>query len=414
MKLLSRYATVCGLKIRKQWLLESFYPLPTTRYVTLHASSGMAAKNYPYYQEVVALMLHILHSQGIQIVQLGGKDDQLVNGCVDLRGKTDYHQSSYILRSSLCHVGNDSWLAHRAGEQGVPLVTLFGSTTAANHGAYHHDAAKTVFLESHRWGRKATFASQEQPQSIGLIPPEQVANAVLRLLGITTLFTHTTAFVGPLYQHAFLELIPNVVPAPNFCPELPITARMDIHFDENILANLLQTGRKVHIITRRAINLGLLGQFRAQVMSYSHEITPGVDEPTTVYTDTIRSTFPTNHAFFTRETDEKKVGDLRLTYLDHVVIGVHKENTKDDFLAAALVYQNRPDTPENRLDITGQLGHYRFKTNRYVLSAEKCYLSHAHLAANRPIDSMAANTGDMIDDPAFFKDVQHMLITHHP
>lgn len=414
MKLLSRYATVCGLKIGKQWLLESFYPLPTTRYVTLHASSGMAAKNYPYFQEVVAMVLNILESQGIKIVQLGGKDDQLVNGCVDLRGKTDYHQSSYVLRNSLCHVGNDSWLAHRAGEQGVPLVTLFGSTTAANHGAYNHDAAKTIFIESHRWGRNPTFASQENPSSIALIPPEQVANAVLCFLGITSLFTHSTLYIGPGYQHTILELIPNVVPASSFCPELPITVRMDHLFDENTLGALLQTGRKVHVITKRAIALPLLSQFRAQVLSYSHEVASGVDEPPVAYTDAIRSLFPATHVFFTRETDETKIAALRFTYFDHVVINLQRDPTKEDYVKGVLVYLNRPDTPENRLDIEGKLGQTRFKSNRYLLSTNAVYLSYAHLAANKPIESLAANTGEVIDDPAWYRDTQHHLVTYHP
>lgn len=231
MKLLPRYASECGLKIGHQWLLESFYPLPITRYITLHAGSGMAAKNYPLYQEVVAMILNILESQGIKIVQLGGKDEPLVNGCVDLRGKTDYHQSAYILRNSMLHVGNDSWLMHRAGDINVPIVELFGSTTVENHSPYHYDPAKTVFIESHRGGKHATFASQEMPLTIAFIRPEEVANAVLRLLGITDLFIHTTHYIGAFYTHASLELVPNTCPAPTFFPELPVTARMDLHFD---------------------------------------------------------------------------------------------------------------------------------------------------------------------------------------
>lgn len=415
MKLLDLYSHATGLKIGKQWLLESFYPLPITRYMTLHASSGMAAKNYPYYQEIVALILHILESQGIKIVQLGGKDDVLINGCVDLRGKTDYHQSAYILRGSMLHLGNDSWLMHRAGDINVPIVELFGPTTVANHSPYHYDPAKTVFLESHRWGRNPTFASQEQPLSIGLVPPEQVCNAVLRLLGITeSPFTHTTLSIGPLYAHTMFELMPNAVPAPGFFPDLPMTARMDVHFDEQILAQVFSTGRKLNIVTNRPINAGLLQQFRAQVLTYAHEIVPGVDEPPVPYTDMVRSLWPTSHAFFTREQDAAKVSALRFTYFDHVNISVQRDATKEDFVKGVLVYLNKPDTPENRLDISGQLAHARLKTNRYLLSASKCYLSFAHLAANQPTESLAANSAPLIDDWTTWRDSQHFLVSYHP
>jgi hypothetical protein len=416
MKLLDLYSHATGLRIGHQWLLESFYPLPITRYMTLHASSGMAAKNYPYYQEVVALILNILESQRIKIVQLGGKDDVLINGCVDLRGKTDYHQSSYILRNSLCHLGNDSWLAHRAGEQNVPLITLFGPTTAANHGAYTYDAAKTVFLESHRWGRNPTFASQEQPLSIGLIPPEKVANTVLCLLGITDSgITHTTLSIGALYAHTMFDLVPNTVPAPGFYPEVPMTVRLDIHFDEQILAQVLSTGRKVNIVTKRALSVPLLHQFRAQVLTYAHEITPGVDEPPVPYTDAIRSLFPNSHAFFTREQDAAKVSALRFTYFDHVNVSVQRDATKEDFVKGVLAYLHRPDTPENRLDIEGQLSqHGTIKSNRYILSANAAYLSYAHLAANQPMTSLATNSARLIDDWTTWRDAQHFLVTSQP
>lgn len=415
MKLLPRYATVCGLKIGRQWLLESFYPLPTTRYMTLHASSGMAAKNYPLYQEIVAMILTRLESQGIKIVQLGGKDDAPINGCVDLCGKTDYHQSSYILRSSLCHLGNDSWLAHRAGEQGVPLVTLFGPTTPENHGAYTYDAAKTIFIESHRLGKRPTFAAQEMPMTIAFIPPEVVCNAVLRLLGIVEgLFSQTTLSIGALYAHPMLELIPNVVPPATFLPALPITVRMDHLFSEDNLVALLQTGRKVNIITRRAVQLPLLNQFRASILTYAHEIVVGVDEPTIGYVDAIRSLFPTSHAFFTRETDERKVSDLRFIYLDHVTVSVHRDATKTDFVSGALAYLNRPDTPENRLDIERQLGQSRLKTNHLLMSDNHIYPTYAHLAANKPLATLSDTVVDLIDDPTTWRDSQHLLVYHQP
>ncbi len=416
MKLLPRYATVCNAKIGHQWLLESFYPLPITKYITLHASSGMAAKNYPLFQEVVAMMLHILESQGIKIVQLGVKEDPLINGCVDLRGKTDYHQSAYILRGSMLHLGNDSWLMHRAGDINVPIVELFGPTSIENHSPYHYDPTKTIFIESHRMGRRPTFAAQEQPMSIAFIPPESVANSVLRLLGIQDQFPHTTTYIGALYQHVVLELIPNVCPAPQFCPELAILVRMDMLFNEEVLVALLQTGRKVNIITKRALNPQILAQFRAQILSYAHEIVPGVDEPPIPYTDAVRSIFPTNHVFFTRERDEKKVADLRFTYFDHVVINTQYDATKEEYLTSALVYLNRPNTPENRLDLSNQIAQnkVKFKTNKYILSSTSIFLSHAHVAANQPIGAMTDDVGQVIDDQLFWKDQQHLLFTYHP
>ncbi len=248
-----------------------------------------------------------------------------------------------------------------------------------------------------------------------MIPPEKVANSVLKLLGIQDQFTHTTLSIGPLYPHTILELVPNTVPAPAFCPELPITVRMDLLFDEQVLVNTLSTGRKINLVTKRPINLAIIQQFRAQVLSYAHEITPGIDEPPVPYADAIKSLLPSNHAFFTRETDPKKVSDLRFTYFDHVTIGIQRDATKDEWVTSVLVYLNRPDTPENRIDIVNQLiqNRIKLKSNRYILSANQAFLSYAHLAANKPIASMTDNTTQVIDDPALFKDAQHFLFTQH-
>ncbi len=81
---------------------------------------------------------------------------------------------------------------------------------------------------------------------------------------------------------------------------------------------------------------------------------------------------------------------------------------------AALVFLNRPLTPENRLDMETQLVHSgRIKTNKYVLSDSRVFLSHAHVFANQSIDSLANNTAAVIDDPTLWRDAQHQLILTH-
>ncbi len=412
--LISTYAGATGLLVDKPDIKEAFYPHPFERYITIQNGAKQPAKAWSYWQEVIAMLKPILDANQIAILHLGGKEDPQLQGVHDLRGRTGWLQTNYLVKHTLLHMGNDSVVAHCAGWNYRPLVALYGSTDPAAHGPYWYDVANTVLLVSHRYGNKPTFVQQEAPKTIDVIPPEQVANAVLCLLGITDRFTHTTTFIGALYPHAVLELIPNSVPPGAFHPELPMTVRMDILFNEEVLAGVFQTGRKVNVVTKRALNPQLLHQFRAQVLTYNHEIVVGEDQPPVGYTDTIRALFPANHAFFTRETDERKLADLRLAYFGHVVINTQRDTTKEDYVTAALAYLNRPNTPENRLDMGGQLGHCRIKSNRYLLSNGAVYLTHAHLAAARPINSMAANTGDVIDDPVLWRDLNHLLISYHP
>lgn len=413
-KLLSTYARSTGLQIGTQSLREKFFPLPFERYITLQGGSNQNAKCYDWYQEVVVLIKPILDANKIAILQLGGKDDVQIQGCHDLRGRTSLLQSYFLVKRGMCHVGNDSWLMHMAGSAFKPLVGLYGSTSVANHGPYWSDPATSVFLESHRSGGVPTFASQESPKTVNFIPPEQVANAVFRLLGIKETLTFATRYIGAAYAGTVFELIPNAVPAPDFFPGVPMTVRMDREFNEEVLIKVLQTGRKVHIITDRPINLGLLQQARTSILSYVHELgAPGSPDTPIPYADGVKSIFP-QHTFFTRLTDETALSALRLTYFDHVNVLQQREPSKADYIGAALAYVNRADTPENRLDIERELGHTRFKSNKFILSGDKAFLSHAHLAANQATPSLNENQASVIDDPAFWRDVPHMLLAYYP
>jgi hypothetical protein len=401
MKLLPRYATACNLKIRAQHLLEQFYPLPFTRYITLHAASGMAAKNYSYYAQVVELIKPYLGARGIEIVQIGAKDDPAIPGCYHTIGKTGLHQAAHVIRNSLCHVGNDSIWCHRAGHLGIPVVELFGPTTVANHSPYDYDPAKTIFLESHRWGRQATFASQEAPQSINVIDPFNVARAVLTLLGIPNDVTQTTINIGPVFTQGILELIPNCCPDPNFQAQLPLVVRYDLLPDENVLAQVLSTGRKVNLIAKTQINPNLLAQFRGNFASLSYEV--NMDTPVD-YVVVLKKIVP-GATFFTRETDAARIADIRFKFFDIVTVQQHVDKTRGDFENAAREYSNDKSFS---LDKMLQSGDTRFKSNKLVLSNGKVYPSLAHQEKDIPIG--AAGHDLVMDDVAWWRDMNHFMV----
>ena len=410
MKLLERYATACGLEIGQQFLLEAFFPIAYPRYVTLQGSSGMVAKNYPYYSEVLSLILPILEKEGIKILQIGGPDDAAIPGCFDLRGKTSPHHTNYLLNRTLLHWGSDSWCAHRAGELGVPLLTLFGPTSVANHSAYKYDKDRTIFLESHRWGRKPNFASQENPLTIALIPPELVANSVLKLLSLPPLTpARKSLLIGPLYQHTIIELVPDSFPTKDFLPQLPITVRMDYHFDEKNLGGLLSTARKVNVVTNRPVDLNLINQFRQSILFYSHELKgDGSDLPPLDYIRTIKTLVPKT-TFFTKERDETALANLRFRLFDVATIEQVTDLTKADAINWVKDYLNLPElTDAIRLDISSQLCQSRIRSNKFLLAGGKVYLSFAHFKAQKPIAGLDQNVSEMIDDPDCWRDLNHL------
>lgn len=390
MKLLELYSLATGLRIGKQSLVETFYPIEVSRYITLQASSGMAAKNYPHYNEVMALIRDALAAADIRVVQLGGKDDQPIVGAIHLQGKTTLHQSNYLVKRALVHVGNDSWLAHRAGALKVPLVCVYGPTTVANHSPYEFDADHTVLIESHRFGRNPTFASQESPATIAVIPPEQIAAAILRLLAIPDVISHKTAYIGPDYPTVEFSIVPNMVPHPQMQLGVPIL-RMDLEFNEQVMAQNLQV-RKCVVVTDREIAPNLLAQLRPQIAL----LRIWVDALTPQWVKTVKRLGIPIQAL-SRETDEVKLRNLRLSLFDvDCFFDVVKEPTADDLRREIAVYRN------SELDTLLNIASLRFKTNRFLLSSGKIHLSIPHWRAGRSVESTEQNTDSVIDSAEFW------------
>ncbi len=357
----------------------------------------------------------MLDANKITIVHLGLKEDPPLMGVYDLRGKTTILQANYLIGRSLLSVGGDSFFAHNAGWRKRPLLAIYGITAESPHGPFWRDPSKTSIIESHRWGGVPNYSLQEPVKTVNLIDPYHIANEVLRLLGITHTFNQQSRFWGLLYQHTILELIPNTVPDSSFLPELPMLVRMDYLHNEDNLVKLLQTGRRINLLTSKMINLGILSAFKSQILSYNHEIgTLNTELPTIEYIGQLKPICPRS-VFFTREQDPAKVSDLRFPYFpDSCMIEQVKDTTREDYLLAALNYLNKKDTPDNRLVLEEELQYSKFRTTRYVLSEGSVYLSHAHRLAGKIISNLNDNIGEIIDDPLFFKDLNHLSIWYEP
>lgn len=413
MKLLKLYSLATGLSVGKQHLVETFYPLPFVRYVTIQGGSGMAGKNYPHYNEVISLLADPLKATGITLVQIGGKDDPALPGCHHLQGLTNLHQSNYVLARSLCHIGNDSWLSHRGGYLGVPLVVSFGPTSVTNHSPYQFNPM-SVFIESHRFGRRPTFAAQEPQSTMAVIPPEQIANGVLRLLfppsgstGGQQQVTRQSLYFGEAYHQHVVELVPDSVVAPQIQINTPLVVRMDLVAAndpaawtnaESMLAGNLQL-RKCLVVTDRELNLNILAQLKPNVVALRVE----VDRVSAEWIKAAKR-LGISTAFFSSEADPVKLASLRLALYDVCLFDHFIAPTKTDFLRGAKAFLNRD------LDMESISDRLLFKTNKPLLAGGKIYLTAAHWKAGQPTPSSDLNTAKVIDDPLLWQEIAHLYL----
>lgn len=401
MKLVESYSSLSSLPLNdKPFILEKFYPLPFDRYITLQGGAGFVSKCYGFYQVVIDLLRPYLLEHNIKTVLLGGKNDNLYQGVYDARGNT-LGQSHYLIRNALLHFGNDSWMAHAAGWLNKPLVALYGSTDKDVHGPYWSNKKETILLDSHRWNRNPTFASQENPMSIALVDPFDVARAVLKLLDIPNTITQKTLNVGPSFMGEMLEWVPDQVVNPGFNPQLPLAVRMDLLHNEENLTKVLQLGRKVNIVTKLPVNLNLLTHFKDSILSYNHEISSDTSpDYVTQVKKRIKAT-----TFFSRSTNEDELSRLRFIFFDATNIEKVTDKTRKDFEIAVSEYTNDPTFS---LDSATKSLRMVFKAHKYVLSKGKIYLSMAHEKADLPADSAEGNY--LIDSEDFYKDLNHFLV----
>jgi glycosyl transferase family 9 (putative heptosyltransferase) len=413
MKLAELYSLESGLKLGETSAYETYYPLDHSieKCILIHSFGGkivdtpqgkqiaFPSKIYDYYNEVVAILKPIVEPLGYRFYQIGAPGEPLLPGVTHLVGRTTIHQCTYIVKRCALLIGNDSLWAHQRGSFGKPMVVCYGGTSLPHH-PFWNNRDKSILIESHRFGNKPSYQSMENPKTINLIPPEQVANAALSLLDQPQISRRSLS-MGVLFNQPIIELIPDVVMDPRIQTPVPPVIRMDLHFDEENLGKNLQL-RKCQIITNREIDINLLARLKPNIAAIRMEI----DKLSPDWIKKVKR-LGVQCAVMAVEKDDAKVQQMRLDYYDVLQpTGFDRfvPTTLDDWKADVAKYTQSPLDPAIKLDTLS------FKTNKFILSNGKVYLSKAHWKAGIAAASTDANTGTVIDDPLLWEDAAHLYV----
>jgi len=407
------YALACGVPLSKPTIFEQFFPLdwPVDKIILLHAGGGQrdekgqplfSAKIYDHFDEVVRLITPQIEKAGYKIYQIGGPSESGVSGAVNLCGQTTVKQTAYLLNRCALFIGNDSMNAHIAGSMMIPMVVLYGPTDPKNHGPEWCDPAVTILIESHRFGAKRpSYASNEPIKTINAIPPEQVANAALGLLGLENV-RRKSLFFGSIYRNQILEIIPDTQLRPEFFPNVGIAIRMDyFHNESGLIANLSQ--RKSSIFLDRPINLDIFKTFRSNVVFVRIKVTEHITPK--FIKDIARIGIP--FSCFTEEHDPVKLKKLRYDFFDVCLIDEARDNTAELFWEQADKYLN------TKLDRNLNLSELTYCSNKYLISGKGIYLNKAAYDKNLSIPNLGENhqtIGELANSPDFWKEIQHYYI----
>lgn len=76
------------------------------------------------------------YSTQFEFIQIGGKEDTLLHGVTDLRGKTSIRQSAAILKNSDCFIGTAGFLMHLARAVECRSVIIYGGREHSSQTGY--------------------------------------------------------------------------------------------------------------------------------------------------------------------------------------------------------------------------------------------------------------------------------------
>lgn len=204
MNLLTNYSHYCGVKPKEPFIDEQYYPLPFSKYVVIHMGAGMKTKMYDNFEQVAQ---HIK----TPIVQLGGKDDELLVGAFDLRGKTSLNQTAYLIHKASLFIGGDSICAHMAASFATPSIVLWGGTLPTTCSTNWNQDKVIHFTPVSYMGCATACHSNEcirATKCINTITPSSILYHVSNVLGKESVVPVEILHIGALSKVQMLEWVP--------------------------------------------------------------------------------------------------------------------------------------------------------------------------------------------------------------
>ena len=266
----SLYARDLSVKIGYPVLQPHYFPILQEKYIAFHSSDKVPAKSFSYWPDTIKILKPELEKRDIKIFQIGTKDDLRIDGVDEFYDYTSFKQSAYLIQNALCMVGIDSVPIHIASALNKPTCAVYAHTYASTCSPLWNQGKATI-LESHRNGDKPSFSLNENPKKIDLIQPEQIAESVFKMLNIGTYTSQKTIFIGDKYKSKIVDIIPSSMPSNISVDDAEIRIRMDIHFDENVLVQILNSaGRQVEIITSKHLNENLVESFKPKISKITY------------------------------------------------------------------------------------------------------------------------------------------------
>jgi len=368
--LVEEYAKNLGVKIGKPVVSPHFFPIEFSKYIVISGESSTPSKCYKSYPIVFGFLYKFFKDEGINIVQVGG--DKPIQG-VNKHVISEFKNIAYLISKSMLYMGPDDYLSQYASSIGVKTLTLFGNSYASVTKPFWGSKKKSICLEP-EWEVRPCYSDHDPLDNINKIKPEKVANSILSLLNNKSDLGIETLYIGKHYNQPIIEVVPTEI-----IEGLPkeIFLRADYGFEEEAFIYYC-VNHKVTIVSEGLIQLHILKGFKDNVKRLMFALDADTDEIPQKYFDVLSSW---NINLILLANKQEDLGLLRNKYFD---VEVHPRYESVEKIEC-------PDSA-------------KFSTNKYILEADKKYLSYAHY--KKGLD----NDNSVLDTPEYWDELDHFYI----
>lgn len=370
MNLAQIHANVAGVKlpVSPPNVPSNFYFVPKD-YVVINLTTDENEKKYDHWPIVLDLITGELNKRGISIIQVGSKDDPLMQYSLDYRGLT-FRQMVYVLENAKAIISNDSYICHIGSFKKKPLLTLI----SADHVevALPQYNGPYIYLEADREGNKPSYGLAESKKFINNIKPETVAKSLFQLLELDVKINTETVRVGSDFYINQLDFL-NDQPIPaDIYNDKKIVSRMDLGYNVQALAQCLYFYRAA-IITAKPFSTHILQKFKDKIYFIIYIIDKNYSKG---FVEVLhKSGIP--YCLMT-ELEGRELTDIKLDLFDYNEVKVQK-----------------------KVDPVGIDKNMLFRTNRVFLSNGKFYASAYHYFIGKEYNGSEELVGGALNNKDF-------------
>jgi hypothetical protein len=411
MHLLEKYSLNCGInpeKIGRGEIYQSYYPLPYEKYIVIHASSGMKSKNYSYYQDIIDFIYQPLTSSGYKIIQIGAESDSPLSKCLNLQGKTNIHQTAYILKNCSLLIANDSFSTHMCSSFGVPTISLYSVIQPEVAGPFWKNG-KQICIMAPLENRKPCYCADDSEKSIDKIKPEEIIEKIPQILDDVNFknINLKTIHIGKNYPNLILEFVPNF----DLFIDKSINSLLSIRFDYlnskindfNIkcaLTNLIK--RKCAIITSQAFDISsfsnesVKNNILSLIVNISKKEYSNIDELCEFAEKTKKLGISTQVTVQKDKFSDEEINEIKFKFLD---------------ICPVSQLANRKPKKELKSEDQKKINSLTFyKSSRIIYSNGKNFISKAAYLKEKPAESFQQRINIVGDLGDFSDDIDNIFI----